>query len=83
MTNDRPEPEPELPRDSGLEDPADEPWPEWTMHQQRRLLRAWECLATMHLPDPEDYGDDYYPQLYEEGYVEESEPDPGDEGPSE
>ena len=37
----------------------------------------------MHLPDPEDYGDDYYPQLYEEGYVDESEPDPGDEGPSE
>jgi hypothetical protein len=43
------------------------------------LLRAWEVLATMHLPEPEEYDDDYYPQLDEEPHVTESDVRPGDE----
>ncbi len=83
MTNWQSEPEePEDPHGASTDDPAEELPVEWTMHQQRALLRAWECLATMHLPDANEYEDDYYPLLDEDGYVEESGAAPRDMGHS-
>lgn len=78
MTNWQDEPE-DPPRTTPEEPDEEEPWPEWTFHRQRMLLRAWEVLATMHLPEPDEYDDDYYPQLDEEPHVTESDVRPGDE----